>query len=58
MFALLAAQPARQQPPKARAEAGVDAGYPPGAVLMDQLHLAGAHEARGVDVDHAVPEHI
>ena len=48
----------REQAPEARAEARVDPGDAPRAVLVDQLDLAGAHQPRGVDVDQAVAEHV
>ena len=48
----------RQQPAEAGAEARVDPGDAPRAVLVDQLDLARAHEPRGVDVDQAATEHV
>src|SRR5476651_1065128 len=56
--AVTGAQRARQTAPYSRAEAGVDTGDPPCVVLLDQLDLAGGDESGGVDVDHAVAEHV
>src|SRR5579864_8435743 len=39
-------------------EAGIHTRDPPGAVLVDELHLTSSHEAGGGDVDHIVVEDV
>ena len=43
---------------QARAEARIDAGHPPGAVLADELDLAGGDQRGRLDVDQAAVEDV
>ena len=59
VLGVVAAEAARQQATQPRAEARVDAGHAPRAVVVaDQLDVARGDQAGGVDVDHAAIEHV
>ena len=59
MLGVVAAEPTWQQPPEPRANARVDAGHAPRAVVVaDQVNLVRGDQAGGVDVDQAAIEHV
>jgi hypothetical protein len=58
VLGLAASQATRKQAPHASAEARVDAGDSPDAVIAHELDLARHDQPRRYHVDHAVPEHV
>ena len=59
MVGVVAAEPAREEPPQAGAEARVDPGDAPTAVVVaDQLDLSGLDETGGLDIDDAAIEDV